>query len=176
MRHACQLLAACCALLASAAGAERLDLDHRLYPPLHEAMEHPHQGTVFFDANTPGRVFDRIVVTGTSAEHDWTEALELLVTPRKTPRLTPQAWLAGFRPDRESLCPAQITPIGQDENSLTFALEASACPQGPGLSGLYRVVVGRKTVYLVSAKLKGTMSPSQREQWLAVLQSARLSG
>ncbi|MDE2619355.1 MAG: hypothetical protein KGL54_04240 [Sphingomonadales bacterium] len=170
------LLAAPALLAASAAQAERLDIDHRLYAPLHAAMEQPHDGTVFYQASPSGAVFDRILITGTSAQNDWTEALELVTVPRKSQAKTPQAWLAGFRPQQESNCPARISVIGEDEISLTFSLDAPACAGGQPLNGLYRVIYGRKTVYLVGAKLKGAMSPAQSEQWLALLASAHLAG
>ena len=176
MKHALLVLATLGALSATAAKAERLDIDHRIYAPLYAAMESPHDGTVFFQASPSGRVLDRILVAGTSAERDWSEALELVVIPRKGEQKTPQAWLAAFRPERESICPANLTPLGEDQNSVTFALESSACNAGTPLSGLYRVVYGRRSVYVVGAKYKGTMSPAQRAQWLAVLQSARLAG
>ena len=176
MKHALPVLAALAALPATTAHAERLDIDHRIYAPLHAAMENAHDGTVFFLASPSGRVLDRILVAGTSAERDWSEALELVVIPRKSEQKTPQAWLAAFRPEHESTCPARLTPLGEDQNSVTFALESTPCAAGAALSGLYRVVYGRKSVYVVGAKLKGMMSPAQRAQWLAVLQSARLAG
>lgn len=174
MKRALIVLSALAA--AAPARAERLDIDHRLYPPLHAAMEHPQEGTVYYDASQPGRLFDRILVQGSSAERDWSEALELLVTRRDPKLKTPQDWLAGFQPAGESPCPATLSHLSADTTSLTFSLEAPPCPAGPPLTGLYRVVLGRKSVYLVSAKLKGVMSPGQRDQWLALLASAKLAG
>ncbi len=175
MKHALVLLAALGVGMATPAQAERLDIDHRLYAPLHAAMENPREGTIFYDASQPGRLFDRILVRGTSAEHDWTEALELLVTRRNGKAKTPQDWLAGFQPASESACPATLSNLSADITSLTFALEAPPCPAGAPLTALYRVVLGRKSAYLVSAKVKGAMSATQREQWLALLASAHLS-
>lgn len=177
MKHGTALaLATACLLTTTAAHAERLDIDHRLYPPLHEAMEHPDEATVYYDASKRGRVFDRILVRGTSAQRDWTEALELLVAPRDAALASPEAWFRSFQPSAETKCPGTISVLGQDEASLTFSLEAPACHGAPALSGLYRVVYGRKAVYLVGAKQKGAMAPDQRQQWLALLASARLAG
>lgn len=176
MKHILLLFSAALGLVASAAHAERLELDHRIYPPLNAAMDNQHDGTIFYDASQRGRVFDRILVVGTSAETNWTEALELLITPRNARARTPAEWYSTFRPKGESLCPGKVTMLGQDETSLTFSLEAPACAAGPSLTGLYRVVYGRKTVYLVGAKYKGEMNPQQRDQWLALLASARLAG
>ena len=176
MKPAMLLLAVPALLAATSAQAERLDIDHRLYAPLHAAMEQPHDGTVFYQASPSGAVFDRILIAGTSAQSDWTEALELVTVPRKGQARTPQDWLAAFRPQRESACPARVSVLGQDETSLTFALDAPVCAAGPPLTGLYRVIYGRRTIYLVGAKLKGAMSPAQREQWLALLGSAHLAG
>lgn len=176
MKHAHVLIALLGLSAASAAGAERLDIDHRLYSPLSSALERPHDGSVFYQASPTGRILDRILVRGTSAEHDWTEALELVTVPRKSERKTPQEWFAAFQAASESTCPANVTVLGEDENSITFSLDAPPCATGTPLSGLYRVIYGRKTVYVVSAKLKGTMAADQRQQWLGLLNSAKLAG
>ncbi|HEY6871028.1 MAG TPA: hypothetical protein VI199_14835 [Novosphingobium sp.] len=176
MKQALALGAVLLACAAAPARAEKLDIDHRLYSPLHAVMENATDGTVYYDASQPGRVFDRIMVRGSSAERDWTEALEILVIRRAAQFKTAQDWLATFRPDSESACPARLSSLAADDSSMTFALDAPACASGPALTGLYRVVLGRKSIYVVSAKLKGAMTPSQREQWLALLGSAKLSG
>ena len=49
MRHGLALLTAFFGLAAMPAGAERLSLDHRLYPPLQAAMDNPPEGSVFYD-------------------------------------------------------------------------------------------------------------------------------
>ena len=170
------MVVACALLSAGMAQAERLDIDHRLYAPLHAAIEQPREGSVFYQASPSGRQFDRILVHGTSAEHDWTEALELVVTPRKSERKTPQEWLAAFQTASESSCPANVTLLDEDDSSITFSLDAPPCSTGTPLSGLYRVIYGRKTVYVVSAKLKGQMRAEQRQQWLGLLNSAKLAG
>ena len=176
MKQALALGAVLLTCAATPARAERLDIDHRLYSPLHAVMENAQDGAVYYDASQPGRVFDRIMVRGTSAAGDWTEALEILVVRRAAQLKTPQDWVASFRPDAESACPARVSNLAGDASSMTFALDAPACAGGPALTGLYRVVLGRKSVYVVSAKQKGAMSATQREQWLALLGSAKLSG
>ncbi|MBC2660652.1 hypothetical protein H7F50_02730 [Novosphingobium flavum] len=176
LRASRPLLALIGLMTAAAAQAERLDIDHRLYAPLHAAMEQPHEGSIFYQASPSGRQFDRILVNGTSAEHDWTEALELVVVPRKGERKPPQEWFAAFQAASESTCPANVTVLGEDESSITFSLDAPPCSTGTPLSGLYRVIYGRKTVYVVSAKLKGQMPADQRQQWLGLLNSAKLAG
>lgn len=161
---------------AGTARAERLDIDHRLYAPLHTAMEQAHEGSVFYQATPSGRILDRILINGTSAEHDWTEALELVVAPRKSERRTPQEWFSAFQAASETNCPADLTVLSEDDTSITFSLDAPPCSTGTPLSGLYRVIYGRKTVYVVSAKLKGSARAEQREQWLGLLNSAKLAG
>jgi len=158
------------------AHAEKLEVDHRIYPPLKAALDNPNDNTVYFDSSRSGRLFDRILVAGNSAEHDWTEALELVVTRRDARARTPAEWLSRFRPGKESVCPAAVSLLAQDDASVTFALTAPDCSAGPPLTGLYRVFYGRKSVYLIGAKYKGAMTTTQREQWLALLASARLAG
>jgi len=162
-------------LAASAAQAEKLELDHRLHAGLHAAIEQPGEETVYFDASNPRRIFDRILIRGTSAERDWTEALELVTYPRNLQAPDPEAWYRAFPAGAESPCPASASVLARDAQSLTFALEAPPCPAGPAFTGLYRVVFGRKTVYLAAGKLKGSMSAAQRAEWLALLASAHLS-
>lgn len=161
--------------LAAPVAAEKLEMDHRLYPPLHAAMDSTAEETIYFDARTPGRVFDRVLINGRSAERDWTEALEITVLRRDKRLKDPAEWYRSFRAGDESTCPAEARELGRDRVSVTFAVEAPACATGPGLTGLYRVVLGAKSVYLVSAKVKGPMAAEPRAQWLAVLASAHLS-
>jgi len=178
MRTATFLLSLClpaAALLSAApAAAERLDIDHRLYAPLHAAMESPTDQTLLYEQQAT-RVFDRILIAGTSASSDWREALEISVYARPRGLDRPDQWLAAFSPASESTCPAAVHELARDANSLTFALDAQPCATGTRLTGLYRVVLGRRSVYLVGAKLKGEMAAEQRAQWLSVLASARLA-
>lgn len=176
MKQALALGAVLLACAAAPARAEQLDIDHRLYSPLHAVMENAGDNAVYYDASQPGRVLDRIMVRGNSAARDWVEALELVVIRRTGQIRTAQDWLASFRPDAESPCPARVSNLNADSSSVTFALDAPACSSGPALTGLYRVVMGRKSVFVVGAKLKGVMTPNQRDQWLALLGSAKVSG
>jgi len=163
-------------LCATPARAEKLELDHRLYTPLHQAMEKHGEGTVHFETRPGGGLFDRILVRGESAESNWDEALELLVAPRKPRTLTAQQWYTQFKPSRETKCPAAVSLIEETEAAVTFSVDAPACGAGPGLTGLYKVATGKTTLYLVAAKAKGVMTAEQRRSWLGVLASARVSG
>ena len=177
MRTITPLLSLCAAaaavLSATPAAAERLDIDYRLYAPLNAAMESPTDQTLLYEQQA-SRVFDRILIAGTSATSDWREALEISVyaRPRRLERL--DQWMAAFSPASESTCPAAVHELTRDAMSITFALDAQPCASGPRLSGLYRVVLGRRSVYLIGAKLKGEMTAEQRTQWLTVLASAKL--
>lgn len=159
---------------AGAAQAEKFELDHRLHKALHEAIEHPSDETVFYDPSNPARLFDRILITGKSAERDWQEALELVVLKRDRKLHHPADWYGAFPAAGESACPARSTILARDETSLTFALEAQPCATGPAFTGLYRVFYGKKSVYLAAGKYKGVMTPDQRAEWLALLASARV--
>ena len=160
---------------AGAAHAEKLEFDYRIYPPLKAAMDNQGDDTVYFDNTQPGRMFDRILVVGKSAETDWIEALELVVTRRDAKARSPDEWYRKFRPAAETACPGNVAVLTRDDKSLTFALDATPCTGGTPLTALYRVFYGRKSVYVVGAKYKGKMAPTQREQWLALLASVHLS-
>jgi hypothetical protein len=158
---------------ASAAQAEKLDLDHRLHAGLHAALENAGEETVYYTADA-GRIFDRILIKGRSAERDWTEALELVTWPRDRALPDPAAWYRAFPVANETPCPTRSEVLAQDATSLTFAVESAPCPAGAAFTGLYRVFYGKRTVYLAAGKLKAPMTADQRKEWLALLASAHV--
>ncbi|MBC2666601.1 hypothetical protein H7F51_13840 [Novosphingobium flavum] len=159
---------------ASSAHAEKLELDRRLHLALNAALDRGGDDAVYFDASNPNRIFDRILIEGRSAERDWTEALELVTYVRDRALPDAAAWQRAFPAAGESACPASTTVLAQDDKSVTFAVEAPPCAVGPAFTGLYRVIYGKRTVYLAAGKRKAVMSPAQRAEWLALLASAHL--
>lgn len=169
----CPLLVAAAA--AAPLNAERLDLDHRLHAGLHKALEQNNADAIYYDTSKPGAVFDRILIRGKSAERDWTEALELVTYTRNRKLPAPMAWFRAFDAKGETPCPAAKTVLARDDLSVTFGLRAAACPAGPALEGVYRVLYGKRTVYLAAGKVRGAMSDAERAEWLALLASANIA-
>ena len=161
-------------LASSPAHAERLLFDHQLYPQIGAVLDSGRKEMVLFDDRNPKYVFDRIAIQGTSAEN-WTEALEIIVrTPEKSVK-SPQDWVHQIGATAIANCASQITPIAEDAASLTFMRQAPACAGAAAETALYRIVAGRKSLFLLGARYKGTMDPAMRERWLSVLASARIA-
>ncbi|MDB5723564.1 MAG: hypothetical protein JWQ16_318 [Novosphingobium sp.] len=160
-------------LAASPAHAEKLLFDHQLYPQIGAVLDSGRKEMVIFDDRNPKYVFDRIAIQGNSAEN-WTEALEIIVrVPEKTVK-SPSDWVQVLGAATAANCTSQITPIAEDETSLTFMRQAPACAGAAAETALYRIVAGRKSLFLLGARYKGAMDPAMRERWLSVLASARV--
>jgi hypothetical protein len=160
-------------LAASPAHAEKLLFDHQLYPQIGAVLDSGRKEMVIFDDRNPKYVFDRIAIQGSSAQN-WTEALEIIVrVPEKTVK-SPSDWVQMLGAVTAANCASQITPIAEDETSLTFMRQAPACAGAAAETALYRIVAGRKSLFLLGARYKGTMDPAMRERWLSVLASARV--
>lgn len=160
-------------LASSPAHAEKLLFDHQLYPQIGAVLDSGRKEMVIFDDRNPKYVFDRIAIQGTSAEN-WTEALEIIVrTPEKSVK-SPSDWVHLIGAATTASCASQITPIAEDKTSLTFMRQAPACAGAPAETALYRIVAGRKSLFLLGARYKGEMDQAMRERWLSVLASARI--
>ena len=165
------------ALLAFAASpthAEQLLFDHRTVPEIGAVLDSGRDDMVHFDKPNPNYVFDRITIAGRSVE-DWTEALEIVVRKPGKAVKTTSDWMRQIRGQTTADCAAEVTTISSDETSLTFAREAQACRGAASEASLYRVIAGRRSLYLLSARYKGTMPQARRDQWLALLASARIA-
>ncbi|MEP6867314.1 MAG: hypothetical protein ABJA20_02245, partial [Novosphingobium sp.] len=137
------------ALIAAPAHAEKLTMDHRLHPRLHTVMEANREGSIYFEDATPKYILDRIVVQGNSAQ-DWREALEIWVMPRDKKLRTATDWYVPYRQQESADCPGKWSDVARDDVSVTFARSYSNCPAGSGqMSGIYRIVLGKKTVYML---------------------------
>lgn len=161
-------------LTATPAHAERLLFDHRIQPQIGAVLDSGRKEMVLFDDSNPAYVFDRIAIQGSSAEN-WTEALEIIVRSPDRTMKSAGDWLQQIRDQSAANCTSQFTPIGQDETSLTFMRQSEACAGAPAETALYRIVAGRKSLFLLGARYKGEMSEASRGRWLALLASARVA-
>lgn len=161
-------------LAASPAHAERMLFDHRLDPRIGEVLDSGRKEMILFDESNPAYVYDRIAIEGTSAEN-WTEALEIIVRmPGKAVR-SPNDWVQQISAPVATTCSSRISPIAEDETSLTIMRQSSACAGNPAETALYRIVAGRKSLFLLGARYKGEMPQAARERWLRLLASARVA-
>ncbi|MEO5586055.1 MAG: hypothetical protein ABIQ81_00010 [Novosphingobium sp.] len=167
-RHA--ILCALSLLAASPAHAEKLLFD----PRIGATLDSSDKDMILFDARNPRYVFDRIALQGSSAQN-WTEALEIIVrTPDKAIKTTGD-WLQQIRDQSTASCTSQFTAIAQDATSLTFMRQSDACAAAPAETALYRIVAGRKSLFLLNARYKGAMDAAARERWLTLLATARVT-
>ncbi len=158
---------------ASPASAERLQFDHRLYPPLQSVLDGGDKGMVAFDNSKPGRLVDFIAVKGKSARN-WSEAFEIVALSRPRDISDVRDWMALIRKQADQRCPNTITVIAEDENSVTFDRHSPKCPTERSENAIYRLVVGKRSWFQLTVLLKEAIEPRAREQWLALLASARL--
>ena len=167
------------ALLASvpiAAHAEQLEFDHRLYPTLKQVLDGGDAGMVKFDASNPRRLVDLIAVRGKSAK-DWTEALEIVATLPFPQLGSAQAWMEFQRDAAIKRCPganpATFKVIAQDDFSITFERQSPGCRAERAETGIYRLLTGKRSWFQLAVLSKTPLEPAARDQWLALLASAK---
>ena len=167
------LLSLCLLLFSAPLAAERLQFDHRLYPPLKEVLDAGDAAMLDFNNSNPVRLVDLIAVKGKSAK-DWTEALEIVSLVRPRDAKDAKDWMALLQKQMQARCPASFEMIAEDENSVTFERRSSNCPAERADTGIYRLVTGKRSWFQLSVLVKGEIEPAARAQWLALLASARL--
>jgi hypothetical protein len=160
--------------LSSPALAERLNFDHRLYPPLKTVFDQDRKDMIAFDNSNPKYVVDRIVTQGKSAS-DWTEALDIISRVVGRDMKTADDWYAEIRAKAQKACASQFTMIARGENSVTFSRRSTNCGKDKVQFALYRVVAGQRSLFLLNAINRSDISEQARQQWLALLESARLA-
>lgn len=159
---------------ATSAHAERLDFDHRLYPPLKAVLDSGDKDMLIFDDRNPARLVDLIAVKGRSAK-SWTEALEIVALVRPREVSTAREWFEIMRTQADRRCPNTITIIAEDAVSITFQRSSPNCPAERAETGIYRLVAGQRSWFQLAVLVKGQLDETSRGQWLALLASARLN-
>jgi len=160
-------------LCGAPAAAERLQFDHRLYPPLQQVLDSGNAGMIEFNADDPRRLVDLIAVKGTSAR-DWSEAMEIVSIPRPRKIATAREWMGVLQSQALARCPATFTVLAEDASSVTFERRSPDCPRERAGLGIYRLVAGKRSWFMLSVLARSGLEPSARAQWLALLASAHL--
>lgn len=159
--------------LANPAHAEKLVFDHRLYPPLRQVLDSGEGDKVLYDASNPKYVIDRIIVRGESARA-WTEQVEIIArTPGRGMR-SADDWAAELQRRANRACPNRITEVARDATSLTLDRQSEPCPMEAAPFAVYRIVAGRRSLFLLAVISKVALAEAQRREWLALLASARI--
>ena len=160
-------------MLATPVSAEQLHFDHRLYPPLKAIFDNKRQDMIHFNDSNPKYVVDRIAIQGTSADV-WTEALDIIARSPSKDVKTADDWFAEIRSKAEKACPSQFEILARDDISITFSRRSTNCAADKVQFALYRIVAGKKSLFLLNAINRDDMSEATRKQWLELLNSARL--
>ncbi|MFC0588112.1 hypothetical protein ACFFF7_01660 [Novosphingobium aquiterrae] len=155
------------------AHAERLTFDHRLYPPLKAVLDGGDQGMIDFNGKDPRYVVDLIAIKGSSAKN-WIEALEIIARSPDKKVKTARDWAAELKARTDRGCMVDVTPITEDEISLTFERHVTACPRTRAETTITRIVQGKRSLFLLTILIKGVPDQPARRQWLELLQSAHI--
>lgn len=164
------------ALLLLGAGpvlAEKLAFDHRLSPELNQVLEAGDPAMVSFNDANPHYLVDVIAVSGASAK-DWIEALVIIARSPGRKMASAESWMEELRRESQRRCKGTYTVLAQDSRSITFERQSTDCPPGYPPVGIYRVVQGKTSLFLLAVMAKDGISGSSREHWLALMESARL--
>ena len=168
------ILALALLAVATPASAERLQFDHRIYPPLQQVLDSGDKDMIDFNARNPQRLVDLIAVKGRSARN-WTEALEIVSIARPSDIPGAADWMALIQAQARARCPsATFVVIAQDAGSVTFERHSPDCRAERASLGIYRLVAGRRSWFQLAVLVKGELDPAARTQWLALLASAHL--
>ena len=161
-------------IMGAPALAERLTFDHRLNSELAAVLDGGRSEMIDYNANNPRYVVDRIAVQGKSAS-DWTQLLEIIArTPARGMRSAGD-WMKELRAGADARCANTVHEIARDDQSITFERKSDSCPAEPARFGLYRVVAGKRSLFLLAVYDKAAPDPESRRQWLALLASAYLN-
>lgn len=169
-----RLIALLCALCTSApAMAEKLTFDYRLYPPLKAALDSNRRDMLESDQSNPRYLFNRIAIQGRSAK-EWTEAIEIVARLKRGSVNEAKDWLGELRQRMPAGCTSQFTTIGEDAVSVTFERRSTGCGRAIAETGIYRIVAGKSSLFLLAALYRGDMTETMRSQWLDLMASAHL--
>ncbi len=160
-------------LSATPAAAERLQFDHRLSPSLKAAFDANDPALIDFNDKNPRYVTDLVAMRGKSAQ-DWIEALLIVArTPSKSVR-TPAAWRDELQTEARRRCASTFEVLAEDEASITFERRSTGCPPGYAATAVYRLVAGKRSLFLLGFMAKDAVGERTRGEWRAVLASARI--
>lgn len=153
--------------------AERMEFDHRLYPPLQAVLDRGDANMIESSSGNPARLVDLIAIRGRSAQN-WTEALEILSIARPRDVEDAKGWLALLQLQAQSRCAATFEILSSDSNSVTYERMSPHCPAERATHGLYRLITGKRSWFQLSVLVKDDLDVVSRRQWLALFASAHL--
>jgi len=160
--------------VAGPARAERMMFDHRSYPALKATLDSGNQDLILYNDRNPKYVYDLIVIQGISTSN-WTEGLEIITRISGRNMARARDWLEEMRRAQSPNCASEFSILGEDANSITFERRSPGCPQTGARAGIYKIIAGKRSLFLLGGLFKGEMRPDMRQQWLALFATAMLS-
>jgi hypothetical protein len=160
-------------LFAAPLSAERLHFDHRLYPPLKAVLDSKRPEMIDYNDSNRKYITDRIAIQGKSAA-EWTEAFDIIARSPSRDVKTVDDWYAEIRAKAEKACPSQFSILAQDDSSITFSRRSTGCARDKVQFALYRIVAGKRSLFLLNPIYRADMAEPMQRQWLELLKSARL--
>lgn len=160
-------------IFAAPASAERLLFDHRIYPPLRAIFDAGRNDMIAHDRSDPKYIVDRVAILGQSLD-DWIEAMDIIARSPSKEVKTKEAWVAEIKAKAQAACPSVFETLAQDDISITFSRRSTGCGADKVQFALYRIVAGKRNMFLLNPIRRGDMSDTVRQQWLDLLKSARL--
>lgn len=151
---------------------ERLSWDYSVYDKLNTLFT-TGEGPLYGEKQGRRTYHLRFVVEGESLQ-DWTEILEIINTDLRDEPDEVGAWFERFRVQGNKTCPSDWVVIEEQSDSIIFQRTAKNCQGFDDQDAVYRVLYGKKNVFVIFATLKGEMDEASRMGYLNVLRSAEV--
>ena len=170
VQHRWTLILALVIFVPLSARAERLEWDYSASPKLEMFITNP-DPLIFTQDRAPEFVLTRFIVEGSSAE-EWTESLEIMNTWKKNQPRNVSGWYEKFKLQGEETCHSDWKILEESKKSLMFERLSESCPPFGVQHAVYRVLYGKKNIFVLFATRKEGMDDGTRDSWIEVLESA----
>lgn len=154
------------------AQAERLEWDYSANPSLANIATDP-EPLIFTKDRAPEYVLTRFIIEGSSAE-EWTESLEIMNTWKKNQPKDVSGWYEKFKLQEEASCQSAWEILEELKKSMIFERQSESCPPFAAQHALYRVLYGKRNIFVLIATRKEGMDDETRGSWMSVLESAEV--
>ena len=157
------------------AHADSVNFDYSAYSRFSDAMFVRESGPlVYVEDEAPLYVLQRFIVEGASTD-EWVEALEIMSTQRKNEPKNVRDWYDRFQAQGEKTCPSDWEILKESKKELTFERRVSSCDPHGTQHALYKVLYGKREVFVLIATRKAQMDAETRDGWIKLLKSAKIS-
>jgi hypothetical protein len=157
------------------AHADSVNFDYSAYSKFFDAVFARESGPLIYEEDkAPLYVLQRFIVEGVSTD-EWTEALEIMSTQRKNEPENVRGWYDRFQAQGEKTCPGDWEILKESKKELTFERSVNNCDPLGTQHALYKVLYGKREVFVLIATRKAQMDAGTRDGWIDLLKSAEIS-